>query len=222
MQQYHSKYCIDVGNLQLDIISATNLEAVDGSSDPYCVITLNQHKVHKTKAAKKTLNPTYNETCLIPIQSRSRAKIGVEIRDKNKFSSDVVLGSLSNISLKSLHVNEPFAKDFRLENARSGKIRLQMTFLTDDNSSLVQKPVSKRTSGLRGLSVALRKSTNLSETIDSPRGSVSNLSTDRPRSVSEGTGLVDNHKRNDTEKSIISLDVDSDISQDDLCGICLL
>jgi Ca2+-dependent lipid-binding protein len=70
----------DVGVLQLDIIGAENLEAVDGSSDPYCVISLNGTTVFKTKQVKKTLNPVFNVSCQIPIQSRSRAKLGFEIR----------------------------------------------------------------------------------------------------------------------------------------------
>jgi Ca2+-dependent lipid-binding protein len=73
---------LDVGILQLDIIGAENLEAVDGSSDPYCIVTLNNNKVFKTKQAKKTLNPVFNESCQISVQSRSRAKLGFEIRGK--------------------------------------------------------------------------------------------------------------------------------------------
>lgn len=78
----------DAGYLKVDVVSAANLEAVDlgGTSDPYCVLSLNGKKVEKTKILKKTLNPTFNESFTIPISSRSRSKLSIDVLDKNVMS----------------------------------------------------------------------------------------------------------------------------------------
>lgn len=197
-----------MGTLRLDILSASTLEAVDGSSDPYCTVILNHQKVFKSKAEKKTLDPVFNETCLIPIQSRSRAKLSLEIRDKNTFSSDIVLGSLINIDLKRLVLNQPYSKEYRLQNARSGKIKLRMTFFEEDVSDLRSPlPTSTSKKGLRSLSTSLRKSVNMSDAaLDAvPLSAASSIRDDHHRSVSSMAGA----------QSILESDFGS---EDDLAG----
>jgi Ca2+-dependent lipid-binding protein len=47
------------GTLQLTLVGANDLPAVDhsGTSDPFCLVKVNDEKVHKSKVIKKNLNP---------------------------------------------------------------------------------------------------------------------------------------------------------------------
>lgn len=84
--QFHNSFFVcslGKGSLQLDLLEAVDLEAVDqgGASDPYCVVSLGLDKLHKTKVHKKTLNPVFNESLSIPIKSLLSTKINIEVVD---------------------------------------------------------------------------------------------------------------------------------------------
>ncbi|KAJ3086858.1 hypothetical protein HK102_012336 [Quaeritorhiza haematococci] len=135
----------DMGYLSLDILEAENLEAVDsnGTSDPYCVVMINQDKVHKTKIHKKTLNPVFNETCeKIAIVSRQRSKLVVEVKDFNKIQKHVTLGTVS-IQLSRLVPSQVITDVYRLEGARSGTIKLRLYF----EPGRIEEAGSKKVSG---------------------------------------------------------------------------
>lgn len=63
-----------MGNLTVNLIRANNLIAADrgGASDPYFVFKINGKEVYKSEVIKKTLNPEYNETFVVPIVSTQR------------------------------------------------------------------------------------------------------------------------------------------------------
>jgi len=174
----------DIGVLHVDIISASNLEAVDsgGASDPYCVVSLNHQKVHKTKTLKKSLNPQFNESFQTDIKSRSRSTLVIEIFDHNKVSKDVMLGSV-NIPLHALVHGEVTIKDFRLENARSGSLKLQVCFLQQgtpattagDESAPVGISV-KKDRRLKALSTSIKRTINFAEVAAAANTSVASSS----------------------------------------------
>ena len=74
-------------------------------------------------------------------------------------SADVVLGSLV-IPLTSFVPGEVVAKDFRLEHARSGTLRLQILFVQD---AAVTTSAKRTERGLKALSTSLKKSMNIGD-----------------------------------------------------------
>ncbi|KAI9105980.1 C2 domain-containing protein, partial [Phlyctochytrium arcticum] len=120
---------LGMGILHCDILDARNLEAVDssGTSDPYCQLYLNGAKVHKTKTLKKTLNPEWNETVSIPVESRLRSNLEVRVKDWNSFSKHVTLGTV-HVPLARLAPNEVMTKEYQLEGAPRGTIKLRTFF----------------------------------------------------------------------------------------------
>ncbi|KAF9184196.1 hypothetical protein BGZ51_003514, partial [Haplosporangium sp. Z 767] len=59
----------NMGSLTVNLVRANNLVAADrsGTSDPYFVFKLNGKEVYKSEVIKKTVNPEYNETFVVPI-----------------------------------------------------------------------------------------------------------------------------------------------------------
>ena len=60
-----------MGNMNVTLVRAKNLIAADrgGSSDPFIVFRVNGKEVYKSEVVKKTLNPEYNESFVVPIVS---------------------------------------------------------------------------------------------------------------------------------------------------------
>lgn len=63
-----------MGNLTINLVRAKDLVAADrgGASDPYFVFRLNGKEVYKSEVVKKTLNPEYNESFVVPIVSNKK------------------------------------------------------------------------------------------------------------------------------------------------------
>ncbi|CAO3625901.1 unnamed protein product [Mucor hiemalis] len=113
------------GNLTVTAVSASGLKAADksGTSDPYCVFTINGEKVHKTETYKKQLNPVFkNESFVAPVMSRNKAKFEVKIYDWDQFGSNELLaeGTIPIADLESFAAKEV---DVPL---RGGKILLRL------------------------------------------------------------------------------------------------
>ncbi|KAJ3410019.1 hypothetical protein HDV05_004126 [Chytridiales sp. JEL 0842] len=120
---------MNTGVVYVDILDAHNLEAVDssGTSDPYCIVSLNDAVIHKSKVHKKNLNPVFNETITSPIQSRLRANINITVKDYNTIGKHTTLGTVS-FQLAQLTPNELLHLNLPLEGARGGVLRLRMFF----------------------------------------------------------------------------------------------
>ncbi|KAI8825681.1 uncharacterized protein EV422DRAFT_513846 [Fimicolochytrium jonesii] len=118
-----------MGMLHIDVLEAKDVEGVDtsGASDPYCQVYVNENKVHKTKVVKKSLHPVWNETVSVPITSRLRSTLEVRVKDWNNFAKDITLGSV-RVQLAKLPPNEVITKEYPLEGARSGHLKLRMFF----------------------------------------------------------------------------------------------
>lgn len=63
-----------MGNLTVNLVRAKDLVAADrgGASDPYFVFRVNGKEVYKSEVIKKTLNPEYNESFVVPIVSNKK------------------------------------------------------------------------------------------------------------------------------------------------------
>lgn len=104
-------FILDQGNLTVTAISASGLKAADksGTSDPYCVFSVNDEKVYKTETYKKQLNPVFkNETFVAPIVSRNKAKFFVKIYDWDQFGTNELLaeGAIPIADLESFAAKE--------------------------------------------------------------------------------------------------------------------
>ena len=121
----------NAGNLRVEVLDAANLPAADrnGYSDPYCKFQLNGTEVYKTKTAKKTLHPAWNEFFETPIRSRTAADFKVDVYDWDFADKADHLGS----AVVDTKVLEPFqAQEVTLNlDGKSGAVRLKMLFKPD-------------------------------------------------------------------------------------------
>ncbi|KAJ3134514.1 hypothetical protein HK100_003559 [Physocladia obscura] len=119
----------DAGMLYIDLQKATNLEAVDhgGTSDPYCLIYLNDDLIHKTETHKKNLNPIFKESVNCGIQSRLKSTINFTIKDFNVIGKHTTLGTieLDLAEIKSMELKN-FIKP--LSGARHGELHFSVFF----------------------------------------------------------------------------------------------
>lgn len=71
------------GTLSIDIINATDLLSKDsnGKSDPFVKFYLNGKEFYRTKVKKKTLDPVWNESTTVAIDSRIQSILRVKVSD---------------------------------------------------------------------------------------------------------------------------------------------
>lgn len=86
---------LDVGIMKLGLIKATDLKSVDsnGKSDPLIVVKLAGVEIFKSDKKKKTLDPVWNEQAQLPLFSRSRDIVTVEVYDWDLTHDDELLGT---------------------------------------------------------------------------------------------------------------------------------
>ncbi|KAJ3193429.1 hypothetical protein HK101_004861 [Irineochytrium annulatum] len=119
----------NMGVLYIDIVDAANLEAVDsgGTSDPYCVVDLNDSAIHRTAIHRKNLNPTFNETVMANVKSRLRSNVTITVRDHNTIGKHKILGTVS-LQLARVKPEELLFASLPLQGARGGFLRLRLYF----------------------------------------------------------------------------------------------
>ncbi|KAK6201670.1 putative bud/polarization protein [Scheffersomyces amazonensis] len=118
---------LDVGFLKFDIIGAEDLKSVDsnGKSDPFVTISVDGIQLFKTDKKKKTLNPIWNESTEIPILSRSRQVVLLEVFDWDLTHDDRSLGK-ANLQVSSV---EPLTStEFPVKLDTQGIVNLKVTF----------------------------------------------------------------------------------------------
>lgn len=121
---------LDQGNLRVTALSASGLKAADrsGTSDPYCVFSLDGEKVFKTQTYKKQLSPIFkNETFTAPIQQRRKAKLDVKIYDWDQIGSNELLAE-GTIPIADLNSFDAHEVDVAL---RGGSIKLRLKWEPD-------------------------------------------------------------------------------------------
>ncbi|KAH3900035.1 Tcb3p SCDLUD_004352 [Saccharomycodes ludwigii] len=117
----------DTGELKVHLVSAENVPSHDrnGKSDPFVVITIDGIKVFKSNIEKKTLNPTWNETTLITLPSRSRSRITVEVYDWDRTGSNDFLCSAN---LPAERIKAGHHQDWKLSLKPKGTIFIKTHF----------------------------------------------------------------------------------------------
>ncbi|KAJ3228700.1 hypothetical protein HDU81_005976 [Chytriomyces hyalinus] len=117
------------GILYIDLVNASHLDAVDsnGTSDPYCLISLNDELLHKSKVHKKDLNPVFNENVQTPIHSRQNSTLNFVIKDFNVIGKHVTLGTV-NVDLSNIDPGQLLNMVLPLAGARSGSLHVKLFF----------------------------------------------------------------------------------------------
>ncbi|KAI8928229.1 C2 domain-containing protein [Entophlyctis helioformis] len=121
-----SKY--NSGILSVDILEAKGVKAADsnGFSDPYCIVNLNGTRLHKTKTHKRTLNPVFNEQVKVPIKSRLRSTLEIQLMDWDAVGGDDSLGRVV-VHLASLPANQVMTQSYEIEQG-GGFLKLCFLF----------------------------------------------------------------------------------------------
>ncbi|CAH2351101.1 tricalbin-3 [[Candida] railenensis] len=121
---------LDVGYIKIDLLGADNLPSVDsnGKSDPLCVVKLDGVEVFKTNKKRRTLDPVWNEAVEIPVQSRSRQVIMLEVYDWDLTHDDELLGR-AVLDLSTIDPNE--STPFKADLDKQGRVNLRVTFKPD-------------------------------------------------------------------------------------------
>ncbi|CBY31374.1 unnamed protein product [Oikopleura dioica] len=94
---------------QLDILLSRgeNLKAMDtnGFSDPYAIFLINNESLCKSDIKKRTLNPTWNQFFRVRITADQVEKLRIEVKDRDTFSSDDLIGC-NAMDLRKLNIEE--------------------------------------------------------------------------------------------------------------------
>jgi len=116
-----------VNNLTVRIIGAKNLIAADkgGTSDPYVKLRVGT-TTYKTKVIKKCLNPKWEETFRFKVANPKTSKLVIDVFDKDKWTKDDPLGSLS-IPLTKLEQGVETENWLNLTGVKSGQINIALT-----------------------------------------------------------------------------------------------
>ncbi|KAE8618290.1 hypothetical protein XENTR_v10009345 [Xenopus tropicalis] len=87
-----------------------------GTSDPYVKFKLNKKTLYKSKVIYKNLNPVWDETFVLPIQSLDQ-KLHIKVYDRD-LTTDDFMGS-AFLELQDLELNKTTEKVFHLEDPNS-------------------------------------------------------------------------------------------------------
>ncbi|KAF9136926.1 hypothetical protein BG015_002947 [Linnemannia schmuckeri] len=131
----------NMGQLTVHLVGAKNLMAADrsGTSDPYFIFRVNGKEVYKSGTVKKSLNPVYDETFVLPIASRADDQFSFEVLDWNQISTAKSLGQ-GAIDLRNLQLVLPNEFKLPLQNKNNqGEVQLRLKFMPEFLSSHKRK-----------------------------------------------------------------------------------
>lgn len=142
-----SESVYDTGELQIEIINATNLPSHDrnGKSDPYIDVLVNNVSAYETKVIKKTLDPTWNEVAKINIPSISRSNLTLLAYDWDRVSKNDLLSTVV-FPLQQLSLDKS-VQEWQLQLSPKGILNLKTTFIP----KYIQPPLEFNSFGLAGV-----------------------------------------------------------------------
>ncbi|CEP61687.1 Tcb3p LALA0_S03e08548g [Lachancea lanzarotensis] len=120
----------DTGILKLNIISASDVPSHDrnNKSDPFVEIKVDGRRVEKTEVIKKTLSPVWNATVEIPVPSRARSDLQLEVYDWDRAGSNDLLCSTA-LDAKMFVPGK--THDLELQLEPQGTVKLKATFVPE-------------------------------------------------------------------------------------------
>lgn len=143
------------GKVEMCLIEANNLPAVDssGTSDPYCIVRLNNERVHKTKVLKKNMNPKWNDSLTIHLTNRASSRLFVEIKDWNQFEDHKTLGYVA-LDCARMAVDERIELKYQLadedgvqvvdKNGQPATLQLRTQFIPDVTETYRKRQLARR------------------------------------------------------------------------------
>ena len=192
------------GVLRIKVVEGSDLEAKDikflsnsGSSDPYVTLTIGAEKF-STSIKQSTLNPVWNETFELLVEESRNRNVDVTVFDRDRLPSrDESLGRQCWSLGKLLETGYQDVW-MGLDDAKSGKLHLQMTWCTlNSNPESIKKargttPTKKSTLAKAVLIVHIDSASNL------PRTRHSHSACSPVCKVIVGNQTQKTHKLNDT------------------------
>lgn len=117
----------DTGYLNLKLISGHGLKSADrnGYSDPFVTIYVNDKRVFKSNIKKKTLDPVWNEDAKVPILSRSKNQVVLNVLDWDRAGDNDDLGQ-ATLDTSNLELGKSYNWNLNLNT--QGSIKLQGSF----------------------------------------------------------------------------------------------
>ena len=118
---------VHAGIAIIRVVKGVDLVAADlnGKSDPYCKVGWGSNK-RKTKIIKETLNPVWNETLQLNVESVTDA-VEIEVKDDDPFRKNDPLGD-ATFSLAELEPNKATEMTLTLQNVAKGQIVIEVTW----------------------------------------------------------------------------------------------
>ncbi|ONH69511.1 Tricalbin-3 [Cyberlindnera fabianii] len=125
-----SETILDTGRAKVEFIGAENLASADrnGKSDPYLTVELEKIELFRTKTVKKNLNPVWNETTTLPVPSRSRCDLKVNVYDWDRAGKNELIGS-GRFDISQIRVEARESVTFQLEP--QGVVNARVTFIPE-------------------------------------------------------------------------------------------
>ena len=121
---------MNTGILSLKLISASHLMAADrnGKSDPFVEVYIDGLKAFKSRIIKKTLDPIWNETVNLIIQSKKDSKVMLKLLDWDRAGDNDYLGEVM-LDTKGIIPNKTQTWEYPLNT--QGAIKIQTTFIPE-------------------------------------------------------------------------------------------
>ena len=192
------------GVLRIKVVEGSDLEAKDikflgnsGSSDPYVTLTIGAEKF-STSIKQSTLNPVWNETFELLVEESRNRKVDVTVFDRDRLPSrDESLGKQSWSLGKLL---ETGYQDIwmGLDNAKSGKIHLQMTWCTLNSNPEIVKSAHTTTPSKKTILTKAVLIVHVDSASNLPRNRHSQSACSPVCKVIVGNQTQKTHKLNDT------------------------
>lgn len=143
-----SETVLDTGILDTTFISADDVPSHDrnGKSDPMIIVRIDGEKIFQSAVVKKTLNPVWNEKVKLPVPSRSRNKIAVQVYDWDRAGSNDLLAE-TEWDVRDMTPKKE--ESFTLKLSPQGTVKFKSTFIPNYN----RPPVDVSEGGLAGASL---------------------------------------------------------------------
>ncbi|CDO95458.1 unnamed protein product [Kluyveromyces dobzhanskii CBS 2104] len=157
------------GDLKVNIKSAENLISADrnGKSDPFVKLYMNDNSnpFYKTKTIKKTLDPTWNESCTVQVSNRVNNYLKVKVMDWDAGNRDDNIGE-AIIPLSKIDPENPSEMDIPLslptvKKEDAGVIHLSFEFEPRYVLSVSRKETKIGDLAGKGLSAGLKAGTSV-------------------------------------------------------------
>lgn len=122
-----SESILDTGRAKIEFLDGENLPSHDsnGKSDPFITVELGEIELFKSKIVKKTLSPVWNESITIPIPSRSRTDLMLNVYDWDRAGKNDLLCK-TKLDISSVEQLKTELVTFELKP--QGIVRANVTF----------------------------------------------------------------------------------------------